>query len=191
VTTPALSPLSDFPSRAEVVAVPPPPWFKPIRGYVHRASLYGCAPAPPSLPAAQSSVAKRAGLRYERKVHSALMDLWPAYQIQASPTLKFVDDGGRRICIPDAVFIDVDSRTVGLFEIKAQHTPDAWWQLRQFYEPVVRVWLPECRVVVCEICRSYDPATPFNEPIILLNNRAEFKEFVLSGTDAFGVYRWR
>lgn len=53
-------------------------------------------------------------------------------------------------------------------EIKYQHTPDAWFQLKELYLPVIKVALgPAWQLGLMEVVKWYDPATFFPERIAL------------------------
>lgn len=144
-----------------VVNVPAPLNFKPLKGMprdVHDISL--------QLQVGQkgNTEARKAGLRYEGTVIEYLEDLAKHSKrgFCEQPALRFRDDNGWRIVVPDALLIsDVD---IILVEIKIQHMPEAWWQLRRLYEPVVlNRYLRPVRVL--EIVKSFDASMPFPEPV--------------------------
>lgn len=167
------------------VAVPPPPYFSPLRGIptdVHR------IPSNISPMLARGTVAQVAGIRYEVKAQRHLLDiLGPLYS--PSPAFHFSDNGFPRICIPDGLYEHRQNSVV--FEIKYQHMPEAWWQLRKLYEPVIRErdrGSPARRVFPVEVCRTFDPGTPFPEPIQIIG---DVEEFCLNPSGPFAVYVWR
>lgn len=186
-STPTLSPLSASSSRGEPTTVPPPPWFKPV--YTPRAATYLGSASSHAAPRGDTA-ARRAGLRYERKALEHLKGLWSNASFQASPILSFADAIGKRNCIPDAILLDVDFKSITIFEIKSRHTNDSWWQLRKLYQPVVEIWMPDISVQVVEVCGSYDPTTRFNEPVELLADLNALKSFIFTKSQSFGVYRW-
>lgn len=74
-----------------------------------------------------------------------------------------------------------------MVEIKFQHMPEAWWQLRKLYQPALEFKLRR-PVFVLEVCKSYDPAMPFPEPIELVEN---LWEFCNAPRKVFGVFQWK
>lgn len=104
------------------------------------------------------SAAQKAGLRYEEKAQAFLRSKFP--DVRLSTMLHFCDDSGPRRCVPDA-FLSLPDRTIA-FEIKSQHMPESWWQLRKLYAPVLEA-LYSKPVLCVEMTKSYDPAVPFPE----------------------------
>lgn len=160
---PFLSPLSSGsvcgvlkPERGETPSTLPPPHFRPIRGKPSDVA-FSTWKAPRSRG---NTAAQKAGLKYEKKICEALSkDFGPAFVAQ--PSISFSDASGLRIAIPDGLIRL--GNAVGIVEIKYSHTALAWWQLRQLYEPLVRQ-LTTARVLLFEVCYSYDPAIDFPEP---------------------------
>lgn len=116
--------------------------------------------------------AQKEGLRYEKKAHEYLRKLLVAskdtdYELKVSPWIIFRsshDDPKRiRFCQPDALLISSDQTKIILFEIKYQHTNDAWKQLRLLYEPVLRVMFPHASIACIEMCKWFDPHIAFVE----------------------------
>ena len=107
------------------------------------------------------------GVRYERKVHEYLAQLaGPAYL--PSQWFRFGVAGEARWCQTDGLILDARKGLATILEIKYQHTPDAWFQLRELYEPVVRFCLGnhwDLRLV--EVVKWYDPTTFFPERIAM------------------------
>ena len=165
------------------VPVPPPPHFRPLVGEPRGVQISSRRVS----PAHGSSLAQKAGLRYEAKVHAELLEQFGDRYVQAVPFF-FVDNTGRRGCIPDGLLKVSPSRTA-IIEIKSQHMPDAWWQLRKLYEPVLRAAGSEREFVLVEICRSFDPATPFPERFDLLDSLLPWAETAADGS--FGVMKWK
>lgn len=130
--------------------------------------------------------AQKKGVRYEEKIQVRLRNLLgPNYH--RNPCINFLSAGQHRRVVPDGLFFDPEG-TAFVFEIKSQHMPEAWWQLRRLYEPVVRL-LPFVNRVSCiEVVRSYDPAMGFPEPIKLCSDL----ETALEGkVAAFKVFQCR
>lgn len=116
--------------------------------------------------------AQKEGLRYEKKVHEYLQKLLEKEksendELKISPWVMFktLHDSGERIrfCQPDAVLISTEKRKLTIFEIKYQHTNEAWKQLRLLYEPVLSFMFPSFSVSCLEICRWFDPHIYFAE----------------------------
>lgn len=172
---PETSPLS-----RGLVAVPPPPHFRVPLGQIHGVGFGGSRYVPPGRTAAQ-----KAGLRYEQRVQAELAATFKEFL--ASPTIFFTDDRGTNLCIPDGLFRF--GRQVTVVEIKFQHMPEAWWQLRKKYEPVLRAHAEIQEVALLEICRTYDPQTPFPETVNLVDDIGHFLATAKDGE--MGVYKWK
>lgn len=136
-----------------------------------------------AMPSRSHFSSRVAGKKFEAHVHAQLDFIYRNYR--QGPWVSFSGpEQQHRLCQPDALIIEQDLNRVLIVEIKAQHTTDAWWQLRKKYEPVVRVLLPlHTRVV--EICDNCDTSIAFPEPIKLITNLEE-----VDG-DHFYVLPWR
>lgn len=128
---------------------------------------------PPFIRRGRSSGRFAVGIRYERRALEALALKALGREDLAflkSPWIEFWDQSGRRWCQPDGVMVR-EERGIGvIYEIKYQHTSDAWWQLRWLYEPVLSVLYPSIRFGLVEICHWHDPATSFPEPYDLTDD---------------------
>lgn len=160
------------------VAVPPPSTFVPLVLPIVSVEFLSNRGS----PGRGLTEAQRNGIRYESSVHEYLSDVLENY-IEA-PWLFIRDQSGARRLGPDGLC--VTRNHVIVIEVKIQHMPEAWWQLRQLYEPVVRFWRKN--VYVLEIVKSYDPSMPFPEPIELVENLRAWCE---SPKPAFGVHIWK
>lgn len=165
------------------VSVPSPSHFRPLRGIPRLANWSPQAGwAPKGLTAAQ-----KAGLHYEQKAQLFLeARLGPKFQQQ--PLLRFEDDAGPRALVPDGLYFEADG-TAYVFEIKSQHMPEAWWQLRRLYEPVLRA-LPAVQRVSCvEVVRSFDPSMGFpEEPFVI---RDDIYAVLSSPVAPLKVFVWK
>jgi len=128
------------------------------------------------------SAAQKIGLRYERKVLAELAQEYPV-GLLPSQWFKWEDSSGLHWCQCDALHVALDVLTV--FEVKARFTSDAWYQLRQLYEPVVRraYYMTPARCVV--VCRSFDPWTAFPERYNIITALSQIETGVLN------VLPWR
>lgn len=165
------------------VQVPPPPRFRAVVGKVHSASLNLNNPFRGQRG---NTAAKQAGVRYERKAQEHLREVF-GKQYYDTPLIHFRDDSGARTCAPDGLLFKYPR--VLIVECKFQHMPEAWWQLRRLYEPVLRGMYGIKEVILLEVCRSYDPQTPFPEQPALVYNAAQWYGAAKNGD--LGVYRWR
>lgn len=164
-----------------VVAVPPPPYFRPVVGTITSVMNKGVGPA-----ASGNTDAQKAGARFERKTHEYLASLADgdgAFYVR-SPMFHFVDGSGSRTCVPDGILYRRGRRPV-IFEIKHLHTAHSWWQLRHLYGPVVEYRIG--RPVVVEVVAQYDPQVPFPEPVEVIYDPPSW---LSEDRDTFGVFRW-
>lgn len=176
-----LSPLSDLGPAGPEVKVPPPLNFRPLRGHVHSVDVA----TNNYVRLRGDTAAKEAGLRYEAKIQERLSALFKSYL--PSPKVSFYDANGFRYCIPDGLILASDRNVI--FEIKSQHMPEAYWQLRHLYAPILHRW--NCMPTqVIEVVRSYDPAMPFPEAVVLIDDL----ESAITDTQllsSFGVVVWK
>jgi hypothetical protein len=111
-------------------------------------------------------------------------EYWP------EPRISFIDDSGARNCYPDGLLII--NPFVFVLEIKIQHMPEAWWQLRRLYLPLLRQQFPVVGGI--EIVKSYDPAMPFPEPVNFVDDLAKYIVGCLQEDTIppqIAVVRWR
>lgn len=178
---PHLSPLNGSVAGAPV-QVPPPPRFRPIVGPITNIWLNM---SHPFRITKGSSGAQKAGVLYEKRVHDFLSSRLPPRYLR-NPAIHFQADESARTCIPDGILLRDDMAVV--FEIKSQHMSEAWWQLRKLYEPVVRAYT-KTKVVLLEVCKSYDSAAPFPEEFTWVD---DLNNFVATAKDGeLGVMRWK
>lgn len=138
--------------------------------------------------------AKRAGRRYERAAITYLEGFVATKQL---PVLaKFGQwwgfDAGMehgRKCQTDVVFLNHEKQLATIIEVKKLHTTEAWWQLRRYYEPVLRAFYsPGWQFNCIEMCKTFDPSFPFPEPIYDVESLENWVTMVQPG---LGVFRWR
>lgn len=175
---PHLAPLSNE-APAGGTPVPPPPHFRPIIGDIRDVVF-----SPQNYVRQRGDTAAReAGLRFEAKAQEVLQTAFKTYF--PTPRIAFVDRSGYRVCIPDGVVVEDGGGIV--FEIKIQHTPNAWWQLRRLYQPVLEKHLFR-PVRVVEVVRTFDPDTMFPEKFDLLTSIDDVRQIP---PDRFGVLTWK
>jgi len=176
--------LSNLDRTSDAVKVAPPSNFRPL-GTVVATAFRAAKPQ----RAVGLTAAQKAGLRYEAKAQEHLTQLLgPDYFQSPSLTVEILGGKSRRL-IPDGVYISPEGIAT-VIEIKSQHMPESWWQLRElYYRAMKRVPLVKW-VNLLEVVRSYDPSQPYPEPIVRLQNIGP-REFVSSHQSAIGVYQWR
>jgi hypothetical protein len=157
----------------------PPPAF---RGLTEPTCIQSYTPVPYVRGEGQTT-AHKIGLRYEAQVQDYLQSVLGNYD--PTPVIRFTCNGLQRIAIPDAV--QQRSTHTVVFEIKYTHCPEAWWQLRRLYEPLLRRRLGKA-VTCVEVCRSYDPATLLPEPVVLID---DLQAWISEPRKEFGVFQWR
>jgi len=160
----------------------PPRRFRPLCGAPRNVSW-----GPWSFKGSRGlSSAQQSGLRYEAKAQSYLAtELGYAYH--PNPTLRFEDDSGARFLVPDGLYFDSVGSAV-VFEVKSQHMPEAWWQLRQLYEPVVRALNFVNRVACVEVVKSFDPGMGFPEPV---QSYRDLQVLLAAPAPGFKVLIWK
>ena len=163
---------------------PPPKHFKPA-GDVIWAEF---SEAPDFVPETRRARGRRAqGIRYEKRAQEYLLEaLEEGYC--ASPWIRFRSEqySRPRYCQPDGVLFDIEGGKLTVFEIKLQHTIDAWWQLEHLYLPVLRHLFPPkwWSYATCEFVKWYDPATAFPVRPALCADLRDIRP------EQFGVHIW-
>lgn len=159
---------------------PAPTAFKPA-GRVLSANFS----TPPAIRKRRYTGRRLQGIRYEKRVHEYLYSLYGEQYI-SNPWIKFFAGGSWRWCQPDGLIFFPEAGRITIVEVKYQHTSDAWWQVRQLYQPVLASMFPEklWHFDACEVVKWYDPATLFPERIVLAQE-------VGMKHPAFKVHIWR
>jgi hypothetical protein len=133
------------------------------------------------------TASQKAGLRYEKKVQFILREQY-GIRYHANQVIRFVDQRGGGCCVPDGL-IRLEDRTI-IVEIKSQHMPESWWQLRKKYEPVIRVAFPSRSIVLLlEICRSLDVDMPYPEKFTFVSSISDWTREAKDGD--LGVMKWK
>lgn len=162
--------------------VAPPPGFRPL-GDVLVTRIAGSG----FHGGVGKTVAQRAGIRYEAKVQKYIRRQVGNEWYREWPRLEVMGKGYvLRTLIPDGLYIYNDVATI--IEIKRQHMPESWWQLRQLYEPAVKKISLISHVNLLTIVQSFDPAMPYPEPVERIFDVADF---VQTPREFIGVLVWR
>ena len=167
--------------------VPAPPGFEPAED-VEWARLDRNVR---SLPSRGGSTAQKVGIRYEKTVQEYLSERFGEKYLD-NPWYSFRDYSGSRRCRPDGVLFTQSSfgrNLAVIFEIKIRHMPDAWWQLRRLYEPVVRATAQYRDIRLVEIVKEFDPSMPFPEVPVILETLDEV--WLLKDFSSIGVFLWK
>lgn len=150
-----------------LISLPPPEGFIPAHDVTY-ASFIGTTP--PFIRQRKYSGARAEGVRYEKKVQAYLQDRF-ADHYAPGPWIRFTtrQTPKWRWCQPDGLLFDLTQGIITLIEIKYSHTPNAWWQTKHLYAPVLRHLFPAhlWELQFCEIVKWYDPLTLFPEEIKL------------------------
>ena len=144
---------------------PPPRRFTPAAGITNSSFV----PQPSFVKRQKVRGAKARGLSYQRKVGAYLQQLF-GDRCKVGAWIRFYNSSGGHYCQPDAIITDHSRNQIIVVETKLKHTSDAWWQLRELYEPITKhlfgskIW----RFAVCEIVKWFDPSSSFPEAIHML-----------------------
>ena len=163
------------------VAVPPPKGFQVPLLPIKFANLVSGR-----LSGRGATEAQKNGLRYERKAQDYLRRMFGVY-FYDQPSIAFEDQRGQGIAIPDGLAVGEDFAAI--FELKFQHMPESWWQLRRKYEPLVQWMWPQSRIVLVEVCASIDPEMPYPERFEIVEDLEAYVAEAPSG--ALGVFQWK
>lgn len=136
----------------------PPSWFRPVD------QCWNVQLVPYPERHTRSSVAQKAGIRYEAGFHKLLNSQHPCdYATFRDQMFTFQTPKGPRWCKPDGLLLFGGDRGI-LFEVKYRHTSDSWWQLWKLYKPVVERFYG-IEVICCEVCKFFDPGIEYPGPI--------------------------
>jgi hypothetical protein len=152
---------------ADLASASPPHGFRPLKAKPE--DVRWLTRTPGFFNQHGTTTAQQNGIRYEIAVHAHFTKLWSSdYHVQ--PILSFHEGTAkrRRIVVPDGILLR-DGKPAVVFEVKSQHMPEAWWQLRKLYAPVVEAYWPH-PVMLCEVVKSFDPSIGFPEPVKLCNS---------------------
>lgn len=128
--------------------------------------------------------AQRQGLRYERKALDHLSATFgPAFV--RHQWFEYQDKRGRRYCQTDGLL--QTPLGAAIFEIKYSFTAEAHTQLRMLYAPVVRAAYHPARLALVIVCKNFDPAVQFPEPITHTDLQGDWAARLTN----IGVFVWR
>ena len=133
-----------------------------------------------------NSEARERGLRFEERVQEHLSEAFPTSYI-AEPELVYWTGKGPRNGFPDGV-LELPDRLV-VFEMKIQHMPEAWWQLRKHYQPVLEAYT-KVPVQCVEIVKDFDLQMPFPEDEISYYELRDLDKLLVSDPHDFAVLWW-
>lgn len=154
--------LTPIPSTSEGVRFAPPKGFRAVTDLQ---AAWRSQRGPTFLQKEdRPSIAQLDGIRFEKKVHKIFEDLHLS-GVQAGPWFTFRDAFGLRWCQPD-ILIEFAYGNL-IIEAKHNHTTDAWFQLRQLYEPVIAKAL-DATVRCLVVTEHFDPAVVWPEDFDLL-----------------------
>lgn len=125
---------------------------------------------PPFIKKKRYTGRRAQGVRYEKLVQEYLLFRYPQTYLP-SPWIRFRNADGVRWCQPDGLlFLPLEGRII-IIEVKYQHTPDAWWQTKCLYMPVIEKIFPRplWELDVVEVVKWFDPAIAFPERVVLAN----------------------
>jgi hypothetical protein len=161
----------------------PPPNFKPVR----KVDAAWFVKPPGFIYGRGARGARAGGIRYERKAQELLQHRYDGRYLP-SPWIRFSTEGGFRLCQPDGLLFDVKRGRLTVLEIKLKHTSDTYYQLLQFYVPVLAFLFPRAlwEIRCCEIVKWYDPGVAFPFPTQLREN-PEDSELDHIGVHILGV----
>lgn len=174
-------------SPLPVAACAPPPWFKEAEG-VRSAWPVGDGPwgRTPTPSNRSGTPAMRAGRRYEARALAYLQEVLGS-DFKKSQWFRYAGNAGIRYCQVDGL-LHCEAFTA-IFEVKVTFTSDAWWQLRKQYEPVVRKAYVPSRLRLVIVCKSFDPAAAFPEPVNHL--RGLDRQLLERSGDQILVHSWK
>lgn len=131
--------------------------------------------------------AKLSGLAYERRAQEYLEERleglyvrspWIAYKLKAEKQVRF--------CQPDGIYFNFAQLYIGIIELKLKHTAEAYWQIKNLYEPLLKVIFPKHFTFrAIEMCKWFDGTDYFPCDPVMVNDLELFP------ARGFGVHIWR
>ena len=117
-----------------------------------------------------NSEAKKLGIRFEKQVSQSFSSL---YHERWVPQFAFRFNGNQR-AIVDGLLFSEDFKAATIVEIKLRHTGDAFYQVWDFYKPIVdRAFKGIIPLSCLEICRYYDPGVKLQKPVAFIDDARE------------------
>lgn len=142
--------------------------------------------------------AKAVGCYYERKCHDALDKSFPSRLSTVAPvyfrspcfryvagTFSHATKLRTKVCYPDGLIINTRDDEVIIIEVKLRHTPDAYYQMKLQYKPVVeKAFNKPCRML--SIVRWYSTRICYPEKYVLVPSVDAF----IDSVEQIGVFIW-
>lgn len=112
---------------------------------------------------ARQTGAQLGGQLYEQYVHGRLSERYGERYL-AGPWLSFREEGvyERMYAQPDGLILSLATGRITIVEVKIKHTSRSWYQLRNFYEPLVSHFFDGWAISVCEVFK-WDSRIKFPE----------------------------
>lgn len=142
---------------------------------------------PSFLGAGRARGAKLSGLAYEKRAQQYLEERfnglyirgpWIAYKLRHEKQVRF--------CQPDGIYFNFPQLYVGIIELKLKHTAEAYWQIKNLYEPLLRkIFSEHFTFRAIEMCKWFDGTDYFPCEPIMVNDLELFPK------NGFGVHIWR
>ena len=122
------------------------------------------------LPKGTYTGARLEGMNYERKVHQLFSDRYcaeargPVYV--PAMWIRYVDTMRSYYAQPDGLIVDLRRSFITIIEIKLKHTLNAYFWLRELYEPLIRhIFGNSWKYAVCEVVKWFDASLRWPEPL--------------------------
>lgn len=140
---------------------------------------------------ASGSRSQRAGRRFESRVQSLLVGAWAQLEYVPGPWISFTtnETPNTRRCQPDGLLVNRDKGVVLCVEVKHAHTPDAWFQVRRLYQPVLAKLFDGFRFTCVEIVKTLDLSRGFPEVTLVVESLDELMAHAWTGEPHFMVHK--
>jgi hypothetical protein len=123
------------------------------------------------------------GWQYEKRGSLALIEEFGITRYIPSQWFQYSYANNQiKFCQTDGLLFTPEEQKVLIIEFKYKHTDRAYYQFEEKYVPVVNRLFPKWTVATCEICKWYDPDTPFPVEVKLK------KDITQTRPNEFGVH---
>lgn len=112
--------------------------------------------------------AKGLGARFEKKALAPSPHV--ADRLLPGPILDFVQGSKPQRAIPDALLWSTDWNSICVIEVKLRHSADAFYQIQNFYLPLVSRIFPSFRICSLELCKFYDPSVKLPRSVAFVSS---------------------